>query len=186
MRLEAHLTTADFEHAFAQLTPLRVSLDPDSPQRQLSLKPPSEITLLPGLGLRIVTELQLQWDVIGVRVPVTLRRVVVLLTPSVVLDAEQPALAFGLQIDEADLSAIPDFLGEVLVGRVNEALKRPEARVAWRFTDTLDFDFPLPKELAPQRRMRVHARAGEVHVEAGRLRLIVDWGLAAYAEPEAT
>jgi hypothetical protein len=182
MRLEAHLTTRDLSHAFAQLTPLSIALDPGSPQRQLSIKPPSAVSLEHGRGLRLTTELQLQWDVIGVRVPVTLRRVEILLSPRVEQDASGPLLTFGLRIESADVSAIPSLLREVLVARVNDALARPEARVVWRFLETLDFEFPLRDQVQPGFKIRLFARDGAVHVEDGALRISVEWGLTAEAE----
>jgi hypothetical protein len=121
--------------------------------------------------------------VIGVRVPVTLRCVEILLSPRIEWQAERPVMAFGLRIENADLSAIPAFLRGVLVARVNEALARPEVRLLWRFMDTLDFQFLLPPQVQPALRMRVFARAGEVQVQDDALRLAVDWGLSAEAEP---
>jgi hypothetical protein len=186
MYLEARFTTADFRHAFAQLTPMRVVLDRDSQHRWLSLKPPSSVAIVAGQGLRIVTELQLQWDVIGLRVPVTLRRVVILLTPNVVIIDGKQALSFGLRIEEADLSAIPAFVGGAVIGLINEALERADARIAWRFIDTLDFGFYLPPEIQPLYAMRLHARSGRVWIEEGYVRLSVEWGLSAKAESSET
>jgi hypothetical protein len=182
MRLEAILTGSDLQHALQQLTPLAVALDPGSPHRQLSLKPPSEVVLIAGEGLRVVTELTLQWDLIGIRVPVTLRRVVVLLSPRVEQIDGRHALLFGLRIEEADVSAIPAFLRDVLVARVNEALEKADDRIAWRFMDTLDFSFFLPREVLPLTQMRVYARGGEVRIEADGLHLSIEWGLSASAD----
>ena len=95
----------------------------------------------------------------------------------------RPVLLFGLRIENADLSAIPAFLRGVLVARVNEALARPDVRVVWRFVDTLDFQFPLPPQLQPARCLRLFARGGEVQLQDDALRLAVDWGLSAEAEP---
>lgn len=178
MRLEAHLTTSDLRHLLVQLTPLSVALDPGSPQRQLAIQPPSKVALEKDRGLRVVTELRLRWDVIGVTVPVTLQQVEILLLPRIETFEDQPALGFGLRIENADLSAIPAFLRGVLVARVNEALARPDVRVVWRFMDTLDFQFPLPPQIQPSVRMRVFARGAQVQVQDDALRLAVDWGLA--------
>jgi len=182
MRLEAHLTTGDLQDALFQLTPLAVALDPDSPQRQLAIKPPSTVELLAGRGLRVVTELQLQWDLIGIRVPVTLRRVALLMTPRVQLLDGRPALLFTPTIEGADVSALPGFLEEAVVARLNEALLRPEARIVWRFTDTLDFSFPLPRQLQPQFMVRLYAFTGEVKVEDDSLRLTLEWRVSADAD----
>jgi hypothetical protein len=184
MRLEAHLTTGDLQDILFQLMPMTVSLDPDSPQRRLSIKPPSAVEFREGQGLRIVTELQLQWDVIGVRFPVTLRRVAMQLSPRVELLDGQPALLFGLYVEDADVSALPGFLGEVLVARVNDALQRPEARIVWRFLETLDFRFPLPPQVQPPFTVRLFARSGDVHVKNNALKLSIDWGLTADAQPD--
>jgi hypothetical protein len=185
MRLEAQLTSADLQHALFQLTPLTLSLDPDSPHRHLALKTPTDVVLVAGQGLRVVTEVQLQWDLIGVRVPVTLRRVSILLSPRIIEIDSRPVLAFGLRIEEADLSAIPAFLRDVLVARVNDALAKPEARIAWHFMDTLDFSFNLPREVQPSFAMRVFARSGHVQVDADAVRLSIDWGLYAEADRSA-
>jgi hypothetical protein len=186
MRLEAHLTTGDLQDALFQLTPMAVSLDPDTPSRRLSIRAPSKVALLDGRGLQVVTDLQLQWDLIGVRVPVTLRRVSLLLCPVVELHEGQPALLFVPQLQEADLSAIPGILRDVILARINDALTRPEARIVWRFMDTLDFRFPLPSQVVPAFEVRLFARSASVHVENGVLRLGIDWGLTAEAPQPAT
>jgi hypothetical protein len=181
MRLEAQLTTSDLQDVLYQLTPLAVSLDPDTPSRQLSIRPPRKVQLLDGLGLQVVADLQLRWDVIGVRFPVTLRRVSLLLKPSVELLDGQPALLFRPQLQEADLSAIPGILRDVILARINEALARPDVRIAWRFMEALDFRFPLPPQVLPAFKMRLYARGGVVQVDKGVLRLAIDWGLTAEA-----
>lgn len=186
MRLEAHLTTGDLQDALFQLTPMAVSLDPGTPSRQLTIRPPSKVALLDGLGLLVVTDLQLQWDVIGVRVPVSLRGVSLLLRPIVELIAGEPALLFLPQLQEADLSAIPGILRDVILARINDALSRPDARIAWHFMDTLDFRFPLPPQVLPAFQVRLFARSASVHVENGVLRLGIDWGLTAEAPQPAT
>jgi hypothetical protein len=186
MRLEAHLTTGDLQHALFQLTPMAVSLDPEMPSRQLSIRPPSKVELVDDLGLEVVTDLQLQWDVIGVRVPVSLRRVSLLLRPMIELIADEPALLFLPQLQEADLSAIPGILRDVILARINDALSRPDARIAWHFMDTLDFRFPLPPQVLPAFQVRLFARAASVHVQNGVLRLGIDWSLTAEAPQPAT
>jgi hypothetical protein len=179
MRLEAHLTISDLQDILCQLTPMKVTLDPDSPSRCLAIKQPSSVALLTGQGLHVVTDLQLQWDLIGLRVPLALRRVSLLLSPRVeVLDGE-PALVFLPQLQEADLSAIPGLLRDVLLARVNDALKRPDAQLAWRFKDMLDFRFALPTQVQPAFQVRLFARSALVEVESGSLRLAIDWGLTA-------
>lgn len=180
MHLEAHLTTTDFAHVFAQLTPLRISLDANSAKRFLALSPPAHVGIVASRGLRIVSDVQLQWDVVGLRVPVSMKRVSVMLSPSVAEIDGQPVLLFGVRIEDADLSAIPSFVESVLLERVNDALAKREASICWRFMETLDFNFRLPGLVSPRYRVRLFASSGAVRVDHHALVLRVDWGLEAH------
>lgn len=180
MHLEAHLTSTDFAHVFAQLTPLRISLDPNSDKRFLALSPPAHVGIVASRGLRIVTDLQLQWDVIGLRVPVSMKRVSVLLSPSIAEVDGQMVLMFGVRIEDADLSAIPSFVENVLLDRVNDALAKNKSSICWRFMETLDFSFRLPELVSPRYRVRLFASSGAVRVDHHSLVLSVDWGLEAH------
>lgn len=177
MHLEAHLTATDFAHVLAQLTPLRISLDANSDKRFIALSPPAHVGLVAPRGLRIVTDVQLQWDVIGLRVPVSLKRVSVLLSPSVADVGGQTVLLFGVKIEDADLSAIPSFVESVLLDRVNDLLAKNRSSICWRFMETLDFNFRLPEQVSPRYRVRLYASAGSVRVDHHALVLRVDWGL---------
>jgi hypothetical protein len=180
MHLEAHLTTKDFAHVLAQLTPLRIALDANSDKRFLALSRPTHVGLVASRGLRIVTDVQLQWDVIGLRVPVSMNRVSVLLTPSVAEVDGQPVLLFGVRIEDADLSAIPSFVESVLLDRVNDALARAKNSICWKFMETLDFTFRLPEMVSPRYRVRLFSTAGAVRVETNTLVLQVEWRLEAH------
>jgi hypothetical protein len=180
MHLEAHLTTTDFAHVLAQLTPLRIALDANSDKRFLALSRPAHVGLVASRGLRIVTDVQLQWDVIGLRVPVSMNRVSVLLTPSVAEVDGQPVLLFGVRIEDADLSAIPSFVESVLLDRVNDALARAKSSICWKFMETLDFTFRLPEMVSPRYRVRLFSTTGAVRVENNTLVLKVEWGLEAH------
>jgi hypothetical protein len=164
---------------------MRVSLDADNDRRFLALSPPSHVSLS-SQGVRIVTDLQLQWDLVGLRVPVTMRRVTVLLLPSVTEIEGQLVLLLGVTVEEADLSAIPGFLESVLIDRVNDALARRDARIVWRFMETLDFTFRLPQQVRPRYRVRLFASTGSVRIDRDTLVLSVDWGLETHPhEPGA-
>ena len=180
MHLEAHLTSADFNHVFAQLTPLRISLDENSDKRFLALGPPQHVGLVASRGLRVVADVQFQWDVIGIALPVSMKRVSVLLTPSIAEIDGQAALLFGVRIEDADLSALPSFVESVLLDTVNDALAKREASICWRFMETLDFSFRLPVLVSPRYRVRLFAASGTVRVDSHALVLSVDWGLEAH------
>ncbi len=180
MHLEAHLTTTDFAHILAQLTPIRIGLDANSDKRFIALSRPAHVGIVGARGLRIVTDVQLQWDVIGLRVPVSMKRVSVLLTPSMAEVDGQPVLLFGVRIEDADLSAIPSFIESVLLDQVNDALARARSSICWKFMETLDFNFRLPDMVSPRYRVRLFSNTGDVRVESNTLILKVEWGLEAH------
>lgn len=70
MWLQAILTADDLLHALRELTPMRIQLDGDDPARVLHLDPPDEVTFRGGEGALIGTSATLQWDVVGIKVPV--------------------------------------------------------------------------------------------------------------------
>ncbi|MET0385360.1 MAG: hypothetical protein ABW321_05345 [Polyangiales bacterium] len=170
----------DLQDLVFQVAPIRVSLG--APGRWLLVEAPSAVEIVEGVGVRVVTDLRLRWDVIGIGVPVTLRRVDLRLSPRVELDNGVPVLAFGVFIEEADVIALPGFLDDMIVGRVNEALGRRENRIVWRFLETLDFRFALPAQVQPAYSMRLFARAGDVVLKNNALKLGVDWGLTAESD----
>lgn len=176
MHLTAHLTVADLARALAQLTPLKVSLDATNDHRFVALSRPEKVELS-AAGLRIVSDVQLQWDLIGLRVPVSMKQVSVLLTPTVVQQDAQLVLLLGVKIEDADLSSIPSFVESMLIDRVNDALARRDASIVWPFMETLDFTLKLPHQVRPRYRPRLFASVGTVRLSQDLLELRVDWGL---------
>jgi hypothetical protein len=109
-----------------------------------------------------------------------MKRVSVLLSPTVAEVDGQAVLLFGVRIEDADLSAIPSFVENVLLERVNYELAKRETSICWRFMETLDFNFRLPESVTPRYRVRLFAASGAVRVEHHKLILSVDWGLEAH------
>ena len=164
MWLQALLTPADLESIVAEMTPVQMALDPGDPKRYLVLDRPSSVEMVGKQGVRIVTSARLQWDVIGVPLPLTLRSVSVILTPSIAKRDGKDVLAFSARIESADLAAVPAMIEVPLIAKVNEALAADHAKLAWCFTDTLDFTFQLPDTVAPPRSVRLFARWGAVRM----------------------
>jgi hypothetical protein len=179
MWLQATLTAQDLQDALAKITPLRVPLDSQDPDRCLWLGKPSEVTLREADGVRISTRGQVRWDVAGITVPITLRTLGVVLTPTIEQLEGEEALTFTLRVTDADLSAVPGFLEDTIIAKVNDALARPDAKLVWRFLQTLDFTFDLPATMEPKRHMSLFARWGAVRVTDEALNLVVSWGLDA-------
>jgi hypothetical protein len=165
MWLQAVLTADDLLHGLRELTPTRIQLDDEDPARVLHLDPPGEVTFRDGEGALIGTSATLQWDVIGIKVPVQLRSVDVLLIPSIEVDAQgADVLALQARVERLDLSALPGFVEDKLRARINQALENPRAFVRWGFTRTLDFHFHLPTQVTPARDLRLYARWGALRV----------------------
>ncbi len=179
MWLQALFTPADLERIVAEMTPVQMALDPDDPKRYLWLDRPTSVEMVGNVGVRIVTSARLQWDVIGITLPLTLRTVSVLLTPSITRRDGKDALAFSAQIETLDLAAVPALIEVPLVAKVNEALAAEPAQLAWRFTDTLDFTFQLPDTLAPARSLRLFARWGAVRTSEEGVAVAAAFGLDA-------
>jgi hypothetical protein len=185
MWLQAILTPTDLERILGQITPVRIALDrDDDTERYLWLDRPSRVETTDGDGVRIVTSARLQWDVIGIKVPITLRRVSALVIPSIARRDGADVLRFAARIEQADLSPVPEFIEEPLIARVNEALTAEHAQLAWAFTDTLDFHFQLPDMIDPQRGLRLYARWGAVRTTREGVALAASFALDADQETQ--
>jgi hypothetical protein len=179
MWLQAIVTPTDLERMLGEITPVRIALDRDDPDRYLWLDRPSHVETTDGDGIRIVTSARLQWDVIGIKVPVTLRTVSVLVIPSVTRRDGHDVLAFAARIEQADLSSVPEFIEVPLIARVNEALAGEQAQLAWHFTETLDFHFHLPDAMDPPRGLRLFARWGAVRTSHEGMAIAASFSLDA-------
>ena len=158
---------------------MRISLDKEDEDRYLWLAPPSAVELVAGRGVRITTRAKLQWDVIGIPVPITMRSVSVLLLPSIERRDGHDALVFRGELEEADLTLLPSFVEGSLVDLINAKLSAPDTALPWNFIKTLDFTFTLPDTIQPLKTLRLHALAGSVEVGTDALTLGVTWGLDA-------
>lgn len=185
MWLQAIITADDLMHAFAELTPTRIQLDDEDPARAFELDPPSEVRFREGEGAVVHTSARLSWDVIGIKVPITLRSVQVLLMPSIEQDADgNDLLALQARIEDLDLTALPGFLDAKLKDRINAALERPSSFVRWRFIRTLDFHFHLPRAVTPERDLHLAARWGATRVSEQGFVMAASFGFMATATDE--
>jgi len=185
MWLQSIITADDLMHALAELTPTRIQLDDADQDRAFELDPPSEVHFRAGEGAVIRTSARLRWDVIGIKLPIILRSVQVLLIPSIECDADgNDLLVLQARVEDVDLTALPGFLDEKLKDRINQALERPSAFVRWRFIRTLDFHFQLPQAVQPVRDLRLSARWGATRVTAQGFVMAASFGFFA-REPSA-
>jgi hypothetical protein len=164
MWLQALITPTDLLKVFTELTPVRFALDPDEPDRYLWIAQPTRIEIVNGETIRVVTSARVQWDVASIKVPIVLRSLSLRATPAIENEDGHDVLVFGLQIEDADVSAVPGFIETPLVARVNEALEARRSKIAWRFTETLDFHFRMPALTAPRRDVHLYAHYGAVRI----------------------
>jgi hypothetical protein len=181
MWLQAFFSSEDLLRAVSHVTPARVPLDRQDPARFLWVSKPERLRLSHG-AVVLDARAQLHWDVLGLRVPVTLKTVSLSLSPTVEDAAGHEVLAFHLQVEAADLSGVPAFVEKSLIERVNEALRSADAKLSWKFLETLDFRFKLPV-IAPVREIALYARRGSAEVTEEGLTLTVGWGLDAQVLP---
>lgn len=179
MLIQALFTADDVIAALAEVTPLRLALDPESSQRYFWLARPTSVTFVPEQGIRIVTSAFLQWDVVGVSVPVTIRTAEVLLRPSVVHVENRDILSLRAEVKRLDLSHVPSLVEATIIAALNGKLEEPEATIPWKFMDTLDFEFKMPQSVAPLEKLRLFALDGEARITEQAVVLQVAIGFSA-------
>ncbi len=185
MWLQALLTQADIQHVFSELTPVKVSLDATDPERYLWLAQPTSVEIVDNQSLRLVTSGKLQWDLVGLTLPVALRTISLRATPAIERQDGHDVITFGVQIEDADLSAVPGFLETPLIARINETLQARHTQIVWRFGETLDFHFQMPALSEPRRSVHLFARDGAVRFSDEGLVIAASFELAAHTQGSA-
>ena len=181
MYIDAIVTASEIATLLAQFAPIRIHLTATDEDRSwVELERPDEVQMVPGRGVRVVCSGRLRYAVAGIKLPLSIRRIQVLLEPKVVeLGPEAQRLDFGLRIEDADLENIPGLVDRAIVGKVNDALTPETTSMLWQFSRTLALDVQLPERLEPLQTLLLRAPAGVVSVtpEGVGLRLHLDAGL---------
>src|SRR5687768_11850464 len=96
MFIDIILARSQITELLSQFAPVRIHLaSPDEDRSWVELDEPREITLLEGRGLRVVCTGRIRYAVAGLKVPLEIRRVQLLLEPRVVERVEsEPRLEF--------------------------------------------------------------------------------------------
>ena len=144
MKFTAAFTHEELVRFISEWLPLKLLLgDLKKEDRYLLLSDPTAIELIPGQGLRVACRAQIRWPIMGLTVPITARELSVLLRPGIETPGGQPALVFGVQIERADLSAVPARLDTAITEALNRALAE-RAKLKWEFGRMLSRSVPLP------------------------------------------
>jgi hypothetical protein len=170
MRVEAILSREDLARVAAQFAPISIALRGEG---SLVITDPSDLTLEPGVGVRLACKARLRWSVLGIVMPVTIRSVIAVVRPEIVRTASAQALVFRLQIERADLAGLPDFVDRRVTDKVNAELAERQLELAWNFTETLSHAFKLPTSIAPLETFGLTAVDARVSVTADAMALAV-------------
>ena len=170
MWAEAIFTKEDLEEVTAQLFPLRINLGKDG---NVLLSDRRDLTLLPGVGLRMTITAEIHWPVLGVHVPVSVRAATLEIRPEIVEGSPGQTLAFKLHLDDVDVSMLPGFVEHGVVDLVNKELEAKHVELAWGFTKTLSHAFALPEALASAGALDLIAASGQVKITSEALAIAV-------------
>ena len=177
MWIEALLTKDDVVSLIHQLTPVRLTLGKEGGhERWIHIDRPSSVSLVAAQGVRVLTRAKVEWSVSVVSVPITLHSLQLLLRPVIVPSStsDRGALAFKLEIEEADLKNVPAILDRKITQLVNEELEKQT--LVWDFTSTLSHSFALPAELVPLEALRLAVSWGEVRINEEAMAFAVSFG----------
>jgi hypothetical protein len=164
MKLQVVFSRDELVSFASEWLPLKLLLgDPSKDDRYLQLTDPKAIELVPNAGLRIACRAQIRWPVLGLSVPITARTLSVLLSPSIALIDEQPALVFRLKIEQADLSGVPARLDATVTDAINRALSE-RVKPTWHFGRSLTRVVPMPAILATTESIDLSVQSGAVEV----------------------
>jgi len=171
MWIEAIIPVEDLRRTLAEFAPLKIRLGDDG--GELALDAPSETTLVPDKGVRIVCAAQLHWPVLGVNVPVTMKSLIVLLRPVIETHDGVDALVFKLEIEHADFAMLPAVIDTSITSLVNDELAKKHVELSWRYADTLSHVFNLPTLLEPAEALALSVTSAVVKVTSEALGLAI-------------
>jgi hypothetical protein len=152
MWLEAILLKEDLSAVLDELLPVTLRIGDDG---TLLIEEPSEVSLVEGVGLRVVCKAKLHWSVLGISVPVSLRSLDVVLRPQIVERADGPALVFKVELEHADLRGVPTIIDNRVTELVNRELAAKHVELSWNYAATLNHVFKLPDALQPLLRLQL-------------------------------
>lgn len=177
MQLSALLTKQDLIEALFSLAPLRLHLsEADEGARWVELERPTEISLVPNEGMRLVCAGRVRYDAQGVPIVADFHRIQVLVTPQVLKRQPlSPSLCFLLKLEELDVKHVPAFIDKWITQKVDRALSPETTNLAWKFSKTLSFRFAIPARFEPITQIGLEVVGGRITVTATAVKLVVDY-----------
>jgi hypothetical protein len=180
MTIDMRLNRATIQKVIHEFAPVRIHLTPTDEDRSfLELEEPTLIEMVPGRGVRVVCSGRVRYALGPIAVPLTMRRLSVLLVPEIVEGRTgQPALGFGIEIEDSDLELLPGLVEGAIAHRVNPALTPAESPLRFELADALTKSFKLPERLEPLDCFGIKMRQASIVVDDEGLSLSITLDLA--------
>jgi hypothetical protein len=181
--IEIVLGARDCADLVASITPLTLQLG--GPDRVLVIQPPEQVEIVPDKGLRLRVAGHVVWTALGVRLPIRARVASLLVTPAIVQVDGHDALGVRLRVEKLDVDALPDFVDETVVHRINDTLARYDDALVWAFARTLDRQLRLPARVASAASVDLHVKWGHLKITEGAMTLAISLGARAVKRADA-
>jgi hypothetical protein len=172
MWVEAILSKDDLVKVTGELSPLRIQIGKAG---SIVLSDPRDLELVPGLGLRMTVTTEIDWPVLGIQIPVSVRSATLEVMPQIVESPGGDSLTFKLHLDAVDISLLPALVDRRIVELVNKELEAKHVELAWSFTKTLGHVFALPAALASVGALDLCAESGRVKITREAVALAVSF-----------
>lgn len=173
------LPRAEIITLLGEVAPLRIHLtETDEDRRWVEIERPTEVSLVPGVGVRIVSSGRIRYEVAGISVPLAMRRLQLLFTPEVATrEQAKGRLDFRFRVEEADLELVPGLVEGAIVAKVNDSLEPSRLGTSWDFMRSLSMAVALPERFEPLNSFLLQAQKAQVAVSEDALEVRLELGL---------
>jgi hypothetical protein len=176
MWVEAILSTDDVTAVITDLCPLTIHLGQDPADEQyIRLSNPKDVSIVEDRGLRFTCNAEIRWPVLGIDVPIGVESITMTLSPAVAPDLGEHVLAFRPELENIDLSWIPEMFDQRILDKINHELEKKHVELSWHFAETLSHRFGLPSFLLPIAALDVEVAWGKVRVTSEAMVMAVSF-----------
>ncbi len=171
MKASLSFSATDLDTLARSFVPLQIDLSHrDHGTRVISVHKLHSLELVPDRGVRLVGEADIEWTVLGVRVPARISDLSVLIHVAV----NVRRLDFRFEIERGEVKHVPDLIEGTLMARINESLMTKGAKPAFRFARMVEREIKLPSMLGPPRDLLLSDAIGELWIDKEQLTFTVD------------
>jgi hypothetical protein len=164
MWAEVIVSAEDLDGLLRQAVPFSISFGHPDEIHSLALSDVAETRLVAGLGLRVVCKARISWPILGIKVPLSLNSVTLLLLPTIGRGPHGDVLTFRLSIEHADFSGIPTLIDTRITEAINAKLAEKEIELSWDFTRGMTLVARLPALLEPLDSFALRPAWGKVRI----------------------